>query len=111
MKHFDEQENDSPDSDSEFKKDVQRMGVALSSGETVSRFGGANAEFLKGYRGLDNETGQELTKGLVGISQHAIHPEYKDLNIKQQAGFSAEVVATSRDNAESIIRAYLKNDF
>lgn len=78
-------------------------GVAMSTLETVERFGGANAEYLKGYRGLDNETGKKLAKGLKEISEHKVNPEYANQNIKQQAGYSAEVAVTSKDNAESII--------
>jgi len=40
---------------------------------------------------------------LRGIAKYKTSPEYADQNIKQQAGFSAEVAATSRDNAEAII--------
>ncbi len=85
--------------------DIVRTGAALSTSEAVSRFGSANAEFLKGYRGLDNETGQRLSKGLAGIAKHKVNtdPAEAAKNIKQQAGLSAEVATTSRDNAEAII--------
>lgn len=89
----------------EIARDIVRTGAALSTSETVSRFGSANAEFLKGYRGLDNETGQRLSKGLTDIAKHKVNadPAEAAKNIKQQAGFSAEVATTSRDNAEAII--------
>jgi hypothetical protein len=89
----------------EIEQDIIRTGVALSANEVVSRYGGANAEFIKGYAGLDNETGQKFAKGLADIAKHKLNenPEEAVKNIKQQAGFSAEVVATSRDNAEAII--------
>lgn len=85
--------------------DIARTGTSLSTSETVSRFGSANAEFIKGYRGLDNETGKRLAKGLADIAEHGVHadPVKGAQNIKQQAGYSAEVAATSRDNAEAII--------
>ena len=78
----------------------------MSTKETVERFGSANAEYIKGYRGVDNETGQKLAKGLAGIAKHKVsaNPEEAAKNIKQQAGFSAEVATTSRDNAEAIIK-------
>lgn len=88
---------------SEIERDIARTATALSNSEVVSRFGSANAEFIKGYSGVDNETGQKFAKGLKDIFKHKINPEYADNNIKQQAGFSAEVAATSRDNAEAII--------
>ncbi|MGU2128316.1 hypothetical protein ACSEUK_24815 [Pseudomonas aeruginosa] len=89
----------------EVTRDMARTATALSASETVSRFGSANAEYLKGYTGIDNETGQRFAKGLVDIAKHKVNadPEFAKQNIKQQAGYSAEVAATSRDNAEAII--------
>jgi len=69
----------------------------------VDRYGSANTEYLKGYRGIDHETGQVFNKSLRGISEGKVHPDYADQNIKQQAGYSAEVAATSHDNAEAVI--------
>lgn len=99
-----------PADDHEAKKpnkiteETSQIGVALSASETVSRYGSASAEYIKGYSGIDNETGTKLAKGLKGISEGKIHPDYAKNNIKQQAGYSAEVAATSRDNAEAIIK-------
>lgn len=78
---------------------------AISGGlfETVSRHGSAGAEFLKGLRGIDYETGQVFDRSLQQISDYKINPEYVERNIKQQAGFSAEVVSVSKRNAEAII--------
>lgn len=89
----------------EVPSDILRAGVAMSAKETVERFGSAGAEFVKGYRGIDNETGQKFAKGLADIAKHKVSadPQEATKNIKQQAGFSAEVAATSRDNAEAII--------
>lgn len=89
----------------EIAQDKVRTATALSASETVQRFGSANAEYIKGYRGVDNETGQRFAKGLAEIAKHKVNddPRYAAQNIKQQAGFSAEVATTSRDNAESII--------
>lgn len=100
-----EKEHDGPDR-SEIHADTLRAGVALSAREAVGRFGSASAEYIKGYRGIDNETGQQFAKSLAGISKYKVNAESAEMarnNIKQQAGFSAEVAATSRDNAEAII--------
>lgn len=85
--------------------DIRRAGVVMATRETVGRFGSANAEFIKGYRGVDNETGQVFAKGLAGIARHKVSadPAEAAKNIKQQAGLSAEVATTSRDNAQAII--------
>ncbi|HDR9495834.1 hypothetical protein [Burkholderia stabilis] len=86
-------------------KDIFRAGISLASDETVRRYGSAGAEFVKGYRGVDNETGQKFAKGLADIAKHKVNSDPLEAakNIKQQAGFSAEVAATSRDNAEAVI--------
>lgn len=83
--------------------DKARTTAALSASETITRYGSANAEYVKGYTGIDQETGKVFSKSLKGISQGKINPDYVDQNTKQQAGFSAEVAATSKDNAEAII--------
>lgn len=91
------------DKKAERVRDIIRTGEALAASEVVSRFGSANAEFIKGYSGIDNETGQKFAKGLASIAKGKINPEYAEQNLKQQAGYSAEVATTSRDNAEAII--------
>ena len=103
---LDERENSSD----EIIRDINRTAAALSTSETVSRFGSANAEFIKGYSGIDNETGKRFAKGLAGIAKHKVNadPKKAKQNIKQQAGYSAEVAATSRDNAEAIINRSMK---
>lgn len=105
MKPQNTPENDDNSRKAEIRKDIARAGEALSTSETVNRFGSANAEYIKGYSGIDNETGQRFAKSLKGINQHKVNPDPAEAarNIKQQAGFSAEVAATSRDNAEAII--------
>lgn len=87
----------------EINCDQHRTVTALAGDEAIKRFGSASAEFLKGYRCVDNETGQQFAKGLADVAQHKVHPDYAAQNIKQQAGFSAEIATTSRDNAEAII--------
>lgn len=86
-------------------KDIIRTGTVLSGSEVVDRFGSASAEFIKSYTGTDNETGQRLAKGLADIAKHKVSadPLEASKNIKQQAGFSAEVATTGRDNAEAVI--------
>src|SRR5690606_24231071 len=83
--------------------DIKKTTISLSVSETVFRFGSANAEFIKGYAGIDRITGQIFNKSLKGIAAGKVHPDYLDQNLKQQAGYAAEVVATSRDNANAII--------
>ncbi|WP_339497941.1 hypothetical protein [Pseudomonas canadensis] len=76
--------------------DIAQTATALSTSEVVNRFGSANAEYIKGFTGIDNEVGVTLSKGLKGISTEGT-------GIKQRAGWAGEVASTSRDNAEAII--------
>jgi hypothetical protein len=90
--------------EAEIEKDITRVGIAHGTSETVGLYGSASAEYIKGYAGIDHETGQKFSKGLRDIAEHKLHPDYTEANLKQQAGFSAEIATTSRDNAEAIIR-------
>jgi hypothetical protein len=84
-------------------KTLENVGLAGTTTEVVQRYGSANKEFLVGYGGKDNETGQTLRKSLKTISEYKVNPDYRDNNIHQQAGFSAEVESNSRKNAANII--------
>lgn len=88
--------NDEDSSRKEIREDTARAATALASSEVVFRFGSANAEYIKGYRGVDNETGRKLRDGLKSLSQ-------QKTGELQKAGNAAEIHATSRDNAENII--------
>ena len=85
-------------------KEKERLVVALSALKTVDRGANANAEFLKAYRGVDNQTGQVFNRSLKKISEGKIHPDFVDANTAQQAGFSAEVLVTSKNNAKYILK-------
>jgi hypothetical protein len=87
----------------EKQKTLENAALTGAAVEVVNRYGSANKEFLVGYSGVDNETGQVLSKSLKSIAESKVNPQYKDANIHQQAGFDAEVAKTSRDNAENII--------
>ena len=93
------------DSKQEKNKNATLKNVAVSSAQykTIQRYGAAVKEHIKAYSGFDNETGEMLQKGLKQISNSTVNPEYKDSNIKQQAGFSAEVKTAARENAQKAI--------
>ena len=48
---------------------LDNVAVAAGNSEVVSRYGSANAEWIKAYTGVDNETGKILRKSLKGIAQ------------------------------------------
>jgi len=77
------------------------VAASASAFEIVDRYGSATAEFIKGYTGIDNETGKHLARGgLKGIAKYSASD---DKAISQQAGFSAEVRTVSKANARHII--------
>ena len=84
---------------SNFKENM----IGAGSQELVNRYGSANAEFLKGLRGIDYESGIKFDRSLIDVSNYKINPDYVENNIKQQAGFSAEIAHVSKKNAEAII--------
>jgi hypothetical protein len=79
-------------------------GASLAANsEMLNRYSEAGAQFKIAYDGIDNATGQQLKKGLRSISESKVNPDFKDANLKQQAGFSAEVKTVARENAENIL--------
>lgn len=77
---------------------------AVANNENIQTYGSATKEHLVAYSGIDNENAKELTKSLKSISEQKINPEFAEQNLKQQAGFAAEVKYTARQNAENIIQ-------
>ncbi|HDR1806018.1 hypothetical protein [Pasteurella multocida] len=84
-------------------KNFKNYMISAGAQEIVTRYGNAGAEFLKGLRGIDYETGIKFDRSLLTVSNYKINPDYVENNIKQQAGYSAEIAAVSKRNAESII--------
>jgi hypothetical protein len=82
---------------------IRNVYIAESNAETIQRYGSANKEHLVAYSGVDRETGTTLKRSLQSIAESKVHPDHIYANIKQQAGFSAEVKEVARENAERII--------
>ncbi|WP_288667158.1 hypothetical protein [uncultured Bifidobacterium sp.] len=84
------------------------MGKALEGAavETVQRFGSAIKEHLAAYAG-DREKpadgNSRPPKTLKSIAETPTSNEFREQNIAQQAGFSAEVESAARKNADNII--------
>lgn len=83
--------------------DLKDFAISGALFETTSRYGSAGTEFLKGLRGIDYQTGQQFDRSLLDIKSYKINLDNTNQNIKQQAGFSAEIASVSRKNAQSII--------
>jgi hypothetical protein len=103
MEDNDNTENVNIDKREETLDTLKNAGLAGAAAEVIQRYGSANKEHLVAYSGIDNETGNTLKKSLNSISKSKVNSDYKDTNIKQQAGFSAEVKETAKENAERII--------
>jgi len=86
------------------KNTAINAGLAGANADTVRRYGSAYKEHSVAYSGIDNETGEQLSKSLKKIFGYKINPEYEKSNINQQAGYCAEVKVVARDNAEKAIR-------
>lgn len=82
---------------------IERAAIEGASAEVIQRYGSAIKQHYVAYSGVDNEAGRELSKGLKSISKSKVNNKDYDRNIKQQAGFSAEVKSTARKNAKKII--------
>lgn len=79
---------------------VENIGLAGAQAEVVARYGSAAREHFVAYSGVDQAAGRTLKKGLKSISQSRVS---SPKNIKQQAGFSAEVKTVARENAQKIV--------
>ncbi len=90
--------------DKEEKLDTyENVALEGAAAEVVQRYGLAVKEHFVAYSGVDNETGEQLKKGLKDIANSNVNPDYEKINLKQQAGFAAENKYTARQNAERII--------
>jgi len=88
----------------DIKKELKQKILQGAAAENISRYGSATKEHLVAYSGVDNETGTKLKKGLKQISKSKVNKDFKSQNIKQQAGFSAEVKSVARKNADNIVK-------
>ncbi|MFT3952735.1 MAG: hypothetical protein QM689_12505 [Oscillospiraceae bacterium] len=84
--------------------DMTNMAISSVTDKTLQRYSAAVKEHLVAYNGIDHETRKIMKKSLKSISKSHVNKNYRSINLKQQAGFSAEVKETARENAERIIR-------
>lgn len=89
---------------SKVQKIAENGAITGVAGDVAKRYGDAIKGHLVAYNGIDNENGIKLHDSLKSISQHKINPDYKYSNMKQRAGYAAEVKETARVNAERAIK-------
>ncbi|WP_215189652.1 hypothetical protein [Exiguobacterium sp. s6] len=87
------------------RKRLIRSGGQSSLDALLTRETLVQKELIRGYRG------QNGAKGHKAVAKSKIHPDYSAQNLKQQAGFDAEINMVTRDNIHAIrnksnIRAY-----
>ena len=103
----DDEKKESQDDKEKQRKEKMlfRAGQAGAAAETVQRYGSAVKEHIVAFSGQDHEVPErEMQKWLKHISESKVDPANRSRNIKQQAGFSAEVKTQARENAEKIIQ-------
>lgn len=88
-----------------FDGNFENTAIGVSVNELTQRHGKAGEQFLAGLRGVDYETGKVLDRGMLDVSKGKLNPKYYDQNIKQQAGYSAEIASVSRRNAKAVIES------
>lgn len=83
---------------------ADQVSLGVNAGN-LERHSEAGREFVKAFSGYDGTTGQNLKKGLSQISNMKLNPDpnYYERNVKQQAGFSAEVLDAARKNKNVIL--------
>lgn len=87
------------------EKDNSNIADAVALGtnsEMLNQYSEAGKQFKVAYDGIDHETSQKLHQGLKSIAESKINPDYANQNINQQAGYSAEVLDTAKQNAQNI---------
>lgn len=92
--------------DEEVKKKINSTIVGMAQSELVQTHGEAASQILQAFNGVrydsaGNDLGH-LGRSLKDISKYKVNPEYRNQNIKQQSGFSAELIKEARDNKEAI---------
>lgn len=86
-----------------FNEMMRTMVTSTISTSTVQRYGAAIKEHLVAYDGVDYERGTVANRSLKSIAQSKVNHNDSARNIKQQAGFSAEIKSAARANADRII--------
>lgn len=83
--------------------ELRNIAIASAEYELIQRYGTAGSQFLVGLRGIDHDTGKVFDRSLISIAKGKLNTDYYEQNIKQQAGYSAEVASVSKRNADAII--------
>lgn len=93
---------------SQEKEHRRNIVLGHSIADIIDTFGNVVNEYLKGYDGIDYETGK-MVKGLYDVSRSKINPQFKNANINQQAGYCAEHFTKILENEQKLKVGNFKN--
>lgn len=93
--------------ESKEKKMINPITIAVAEQDLVQKHGEGASQMIQAYKGI-RVNGQGVSedfhgRSLKGISQYKTNPQYKKQNIRQQAGFSAELIDEARKNQQAIL--------
>lgn len=79
------------------------VGTSASLAGLTRIYGEASKEHLVALTGVDNATNKVLHTSLKDVNNYKVNPDFEMQNIKQQAGYAAEISSVAKKNAENII--------
>lgn len=89
------------------KKIINTTTTGMAQTNLNQVYGEAASQIIQGYKGIRvDKFGDEIAhhgRNLKDISNYKVNPKYSETNLKQQAGFSAELVEEARKNKEAIL--------
>lgn len=104
----DRERTEKENGDSVVQKAVEANISLAANSQTISRHAGAASEYIKAYTGKNYQASGalkgDMQKSLKGIAEGNINQDYANQNVRQQAGYSAEVMEVAERNAEEILK-------
>ncbi|MGL4866247.1 MAG: hypothetical protein ACRC4T_24410, partial [Cetobacterium sp.] len=89
------------------EKKLSASEIGAINNELIQKYGEGASQIIQALKGKRYDTfGNDLNhlgRSLKRINKYKINEDYRETNIKQQAGFSAELIKEARDNKENII--------
>lgn len=93
--------------DKKEKKIINDSTIGMAQKELNQIHGEAASQLKQAYKGVRyNSSGDELGhlgRNLEDISKYKVNSNYKATNLKQQSGFSAELIHEARENKKAIL--------
>lgn len=88
------------------RKIINTTTIGMAQDKLIQKNGEAAGQIIQAYKGVRYDSfGNKLSykgRSLKKIKSYKINKNYRKQNIKQQSGFSAELIKEARDNKEAI---------